>query len=171
MRDPALDSLLHIGDRDRSCAPLVAQAAQPVAEAAHIVLRQAPKSSGVQLKAEKCGRFGGGLDHGFPGMQPQASRTQILLDPRPPLRQIRRIVVKQRKIVHVAEIGCLENLSHKMIKTVEIEIAEELAGEVADRQPATQPEGLKQIVTVEVEIDRLLRVGPVHNPVEQSKSC
>ena len=75
-------------------------------------------------------------------LEPPAS--EISLDPQSPIDQDRGIVVEQREVVDVADIGRLQHLGHEVIEAVEVEIGEELAGQIADRQPAAAPEGSKR---------------------------
>ena len=75
--------------------------------------------------------------------------------------------MEEHEVIHVAQIGCPQYFGHEVIETIEIKVGEELASQVADRQTATAPEGCKEVVAVEVEIDRLLRVGSINNHIEQ----
>jgi hypothetical protein len=53
-----------------------------------------------------------------------------------------------------------------VIEAVEIEVGEELAGQVADRQAAAALEWREQIVAIEIEVDRLLRVRGIDDEIE-----
>lgn len=80
MGDPGAHAGLDIARRHRAGAPAVAQAAQPVAEAGHLVLGQAAMASGVQLEAEKRGGSPGRRNHGLARMQPQPPALQVAPD-------------------------------------------------------------------------------------------
>ena len=54
----------------------------------------------------------------------------------------------------MSPIGCPHYFGCEMVKAIKVNVCEELAGEVAYRQPTAAPERSKQIVAVEVEVDR-----------------
>jgi hypothetical protein len=64
------------------------------------------------------------------------SARQEIGDSVPPIRQHRRIVMEQREIVDVANVRRLQHFGAEMIERIEVKVRQELAGEVADRQPA-----------------------------------
>ncbi len=99
----------------------------------------------------------------------QSPAGEISLDPQSPIHQVRGVVGEQREVVNVADVRRPQNLGHEMIEAVEIEIGEELAGQIADRQTAAAPERLEQIVALEMQIHRLLRVRAIDNQVQQGK--
>src|SRR5215831_1936693 len=136
-------------EADRSRSPPIAEAAQAVAKAPHVVIGEATAIVGVQLQAEKMRRLGARQDHSLARMKLEPTASKIRLDPQAPARQYGGIVVEQLKIVHVTYIGGAQYFRHEMIEAVEIKVREELAGQIADRQTAAAPEWRKQIVAVE----------------------
>ncbi len=54
-----------------------------------------------------------------------------------------------------------------VIESVQIDIGEELAGEVADRDAASSLERRKQVIAGIIKVDRLLRVGRINDYVNQ----
>ena len=94
-------------------------------------------------------------------MQLQPPADEIVLDPPPPFGQHRGIVVEQREIVDVAHIGGAQDLGDEMIEAVEVEVGEELARQIADRQTAAALERREQVVAVEIEIDGFLPVRAI----------
>ena len=54
-----------------------------------------------------------------------------------------------------------------MVEAVKIEVGEELAREIADRQAAAALEWREQIVAGEVQLNRFLGIGAVHDRVHQ----
>jgi hypothetical protein len=134
MGDPGAHAHVRLADVDRPRPPLVTQPAQAIAEAAHVVLGQGAQAIGMQLKAEKRRRMQSRGYKGLGGMQPQAAALQIACDSTPPLSQQRRIVMKQGEVVHIPHIRRAQHLCDEVIEAVEIEIGEELAGEIPNRQ-------------------------------------
>jgi len=95
-------------------------------------------------------------------MQQQPSSRQENRDALAPLLQHARVIVEQCEIVHVAQIAArAQYLFHKVIERIEHHVGEELAGQVADRQPAPSLVRGKQVIPRKVGIDGLLRVGAV----------
>ena len=50
--------------------------------------------------------------------------------------QPRRVVGEQREVVHVAQMRRPQHVGHEVVEAVEVDVREELARQVADRQPA-----------------------------------
>ena len=85
-------------------------------------------------------------------MQTQAAALQEMFDSAPPAIELTMVVMKQREIVHVAHVAlCAQHLLAEVVQAVQVEIGEELTGEVADRQPAAALERREQIVSRVVE--------------------
>ena len=57
VRDPGAHAGVDVAEVDAAGPPPIAQAAQAVAEASHIILRQAAASVGMELEAEKLRRL------------------------------------------------------------------------------------------------------------------
>src|SRR6202521_2674745 len=134
--DPCPHARFDITEPDRSCPPLIAEAAQAIAKASHVVLGEATATVGVQLKAEKLRRLGARQDHGLARVKLEPTAGEVPLNPQPPVRQYGGIIVEQREIIHVTHVGCPQYFGHEMIEAIEIKVREELAGQVADRQTA-----------------------------------
>ncbi len=140
---------------------------QPAFEGAHIGFRQCALTACVEDVAEKLGRFGGGNDHGFTRMELQPAAFLEAHDLVAPRRQDRRIIMKQSEVINIAQIGCAQDFRAEMVKRIEIDVGAELAGEVADRQPATPGERAQQIIAAKVQVHRLLRVGAIDDHIHQ----
>ena len=100
-------------------------------------------------------------------MKLEPAAGKILLDLQPPARQYLWIIVEQREIVHVTQVGRLQDFGREMIEAIEIKLRKELTGQVANGQTAAMAERLEQVVAIEVELDRLLRVRAIDNQVQQ----
>ena len=100
-------------------------------------------------------------------MKPQTPLFKKLLDPLPPLRENCGIVMIQRKVINISDIGRGQHPGHEMVERVEIEIGEELAGEIADRQTTPPLIGREQIIARKMEIDRLLLVRAIDDCIEE----
>jgi len=96
----------------------------------------------------------------------EPTARKIFFDPQPPARQYGGVVVEERKIIHVTHVGCAQYFRHKMIEAIEIKVREELAGQVPYRQTAPPPERVKQIVAIEIEMDRLLCIRGIDDQIQ-----
>ena len=57
-----------------------------------------------------------------------------------------------------------------MVETIQVDVGEELTGQVADGQPSPPLIRTEQVVPSKVEVHRLLRVGAVDDAVRQCQS-
>jgi hypothetical protein len=163
--DPSPHACFDIIEADRSRPPPIAEAAQAVGKAPHVVIGEATATFSVQLQAKKLRRLSARHDHGLARMKLEPTAGKIRLDPQVPARQYRGIVVEQREIVHVTHVRGAQYFGHKMIEAVEIKVREELAGQIADRQTAAAPEWRKEIITIKIELDRLLCIRAVDDQI------
>ena len=164
--NPGTHALLDFDLGHGPVPPAVPQAAQPVSEATYVLFREAPAAAGEQDEAQESGGLAGGGDVGLRRVKEQAAPLQKALDPFPPLGELIRIVVEEGEVVHVAHVPLRpQHLLAEVIEAVEVEVGKELAGEVADGQAAPPFEGGEQVVAGEVEVDGLLRVRAVDDPV------
>ena len=84
---------------------------------------------GQDTKPDKTCTAAGFKDLAFDRMNFEAKLSQMGFNPEPCLSQEGKIVRKERKIVHVAQIFCGFQLPlDEVVKAVEIDIREELAG-------------------------------------------
>jgi hypothetical protein len=113
------------------------------------------------------GRLGCWRDPGFVRVQLKPSAFQELPNAVAPLGKHRRVVVKQRKVVDITQIGRAQHFGDEMIEAIEVEVGEKLAGQVADRQAAPPLVGREQVVAVIVKLDRLLGIRAVDDQVHQ----
>ena len=151
---------------DGPVPPAIPQAAQAVAEAADVVLGQAAAPIGQQHEAEERRQFMRRQDDGFSRMQPEPPFFKEHADPSPPLLELFAVVVKQSEVINIAQVTfCAENLLAEVVQTVEIDVGEELAGQVADGQAPASLKGRQQVIAREEMMDRLLRIGTVDDPV------
>jgi len=123
----------------------VAQTPQAVAEPPHILLRQAAPPAAQQDKAEKGCRRLGRYDVRFVRMQRQPPPCETRGNALAPLDEDSGVVVKQGEVVDIAQIGRAKDFFRKMIETVEIDVSEKLARQIADRQTAAALVGCEQV--------------------------
>ena len=165
---PALDLLAGHG----SVAPPVSQAAQAVAEAMHVPFRQAAPAAGQEDEAEEFGWLLRLHDHGLARMEAQAAAFEEPGDAEPPVLEAFGVVMEECEVVHVAQVALRsQDLLAEVVQAVEVDVGEELAGQVADGQAAPALERGEQVVAGVVEGHRLLGVGAVDDPVRQRRSC
>ena len=164
--DPGPHALFDFELGHGAVPPAVPQAPHPVAEAPDILLRQAPPSAGKQNEAQEGGGLAGGGDVGLGRVKAQAPALQKALDPFPPFGELIRIVVEEGEVVHVAHVPLgPQHLLAEVVEAIEVEVGEELAGEVANGQAAPPLEGGEEVVAGEMEVDGLLGVGAVDDAV------
>ena len=164
--NPGPHSAHHFFLRDCPASPAVTQPAQAVAEAAHVFLGQPPVPARQQHESEERGGFAVRKDHCLARMQAEPPPLQECADPSSPFFELFAVVVKQREIVDVAQVALrAKNFLAEVIQSIEIEVGEELAGQVADGQAAAAFQRCQEIVAGEQQVDRLLRVGAVDDTV------
>ena len=132
--DPCAHAGVDIIEVDCSRPPLVAKAAQTIAKSPHV---DPPEGGGARwniARSRETAMTAARRDHGLVRVKLESSTDKILLDLQPQIRQHRGVIVEQRKVIHVAQIGRLQDLGDEMIEAIEVNIGEELAGEIADRQ-------------------------------------
>ena len=130
VRDPRLYALFDLLAGHGAVPPTVPQAPQPVAETAHVLLREAPAAARQQNEPQEGGRLADGSDVRLERVQAQAAAFEKPLDALPPFEKLRRIVVEEREVVNVAEVALgSQHLLAEVVEAVEIDLGEELAGE------------------------------------------
>ncbi len=88
------------------------------------------------------------LDKSLSRVKLETLPFEIALDPPAPVRQHGWIVMEQGEVVHIAHVGRAQNFRHEMIEAVEIEVGEELARQISNRQSATALKWREQIVAL-----------------------
>ena len=68
-----------------------------------------------------------------------------MIDATAPFAKDDRVVVEQREIFDVADIGCTHHLGDEVIEAVQIQVGEKLARQIADRQTAAALVGCEQV--------------------------
>ena len=154
--DPGLHTPLDVRARRVAPAPTVAQTPQAVAETADIIFRQSPPASGQQNETEERRRLARRHNPGLARVKAETTPFEVAGDPSPPFVQPLGLVVKQHEIVHVAHIALRpQDILAEMIEAVQIDIGEELAGQVSDGEaPPTLPRR-EQVVARVVDRNRL----------------
>ena len=166
--DPRFYPLLDFLAVHCAMAPARAEASKPVAETPDILVRQPPASSRQEDDTEENRRLARESAPGLLRMEPQPSAFQEFRDPGPPFPEVLRIIVKQRKIVHVANVALrAQHLLADVVQAIKVEIGEELAREIADGKAAPPLEGGEQVVAGEVFVHRFLRIRAIDDPVRQ----
>ena len=103
-------------------------------------------------------------------MKAQPPSFQVGLYALLPLLKPYGVVMKERKIIDMSDIAFdPEDFLAKVVESVEVQVGEKLAGEVADRQATPTLQGREKIITREMQIDRLLLVGAVNDSICQSQ--
>ena len=127
-------------------APARAEASKPVAETPDILVRQPPASSRQEDETEEDRRIARGSAPGLPRTKPQPAAFQEFRDPGPPFPEVLRVIVKQRKIAHVANVAFhAQHLLAEVVQAIKVEIGEELAREIAYGKAAPALEGGEQV--------------------------
>lgn len=138
--DPALHRGVDLGEVDKAPGVGAGEAAQAAAEAVAVVVAQAPVVGKHQI-AEEVQSVPRRADVGLARMQPQAVRGQPVLYRHPNLGAAALVVVEGDHVLDVAQIGLDPKLLlHEVVQAVEIEVGQELAGQVADPE-RTRPAG------------------------------
>ena len=121
----------------------------------------------VEGETKEIGRMARWLNNGLGGVKLKAAAFEKTRQAGAPIAEHSRVMVEQREIVHVADIGRFQDLRYKMIETVEIKIREELAGEISNWQPSSPLKGREQRVAWEMQINGFLSVGAVHDAIHE----
>ena len=117
-----------------------------VAEASDILFRQPAAAAGQEDESGKRHRLRGRQDPGLARTKPQAPTFEENGGPVPPFLQRRRVVVERREVVDMTETLRAQNFLAEVVEPVEMDIREELAGQVADGKPAAARERREQVV-------------------------
>ena len=170
--DPRADPAFDLPAGHGSVAPPVAQAPQAVAEAAHVRVGQAAPAAGEEDEAQEFGWLFRLHDHGLARMEAQAAAFQEAGDAAPPFLEAVGVVVEECEVVHVAQVALRsQDLLAEVVQAVEVDVREELAGQVADGQAAPALERGEQVVAGVVQRHRLLGVGAVDDAVRQRQGA
>ena len=168
VRDPTAHALSNFLPRDRTRVPAVTQSPQAITETTHVVFRQSPVTARKQDQAKKWGRLHSIQDDRLTRVKAQPPAFEILGDALSPRLKLLPAVVKQRKVIHVAQVPLRpQYFLAEVVQAVQIQIGEELAGQVANWQAAPTFERGEQIVAGIVKIHRLLRIGTIDDAVRQ----
>ena len=167
MRLPGGEARARVLSRQCAGGDPVLYRTPPPPEPGYVGFRQPPPAAGHEDIAKKLRGLRCGQDDGLAWMQLQSATFEQPCDPALPLGQHARIVMEQRKVIDIAQVRRAQDFGAEMIERVEIEIGEELAREIADRQAAPARERRKQVIAGKVQFDRLLRVRGVNDPVEE----
>ena len=101
-------------------------------------------ATGKEDESQEGGGLAGGRNVRLVRVEAKAPTLQIPLDPSVPLRELARIVVEEREILHVANVSLRpQHLFAEVVEAVEVEVGEELAGEVADGATPLLEGGMK----------------------------
>ena len=85
-------------------------------------------------------RLAGRQDHRLARMELQPPALQVGADPLPPLVELRGVVVEQCGVVDVAQVSArAQHLLAEVVEPVEMDVGEELAGQVADSVIGNRP--------------------------------
>lgn len=78
------------------------------------------------------------------------------------------IVTEEREIIDIPDIFlCTDPFLDEMIEAVEIDVGEELAGQISDRQSAAAFHRREQIVSVKVCLNLLLGIAGIDDRLDQ----
>lgn len=134
MRLPSGDARAGVLSRQCAGGYPVLHRAQPPPEPGYVGFRQLPPAPGHQHIAKKLRGLRCEQDLRLARMQLQPAAFEEPGDARAPFGQHARIIMEKRKVIDIAQVRRAEDFGAEMIERVEIEIGEELARKVADRQ-------------------------------------
>ena len=131
MGDPGADARINITCINPALPPLVPQAAKAVAETMDVVFGELPMAAhdgsaagrasfGGQHESEERCWLRRRQDHRLAWMQLEPPASEIAFDPRSPLRQHGRVVVEQREVIDVANVGRAEHFADPVVETIEV---------------------------------------------------
>ena len=107
-------------------------------------------AGGLHEEPDKAGTIAAAADLAFDRVQSQAQSRELLINHRPRLLKGLAAGGEQGEVVDIAQVGAdAVETTHPVIKAIEMEIGEELAGEVADRQATGPLQGGEEGVTGE----------------------
>ena len=131
---PAQGGSAGAGGADATLGQVPGVPAQAPADAQQAVVAQA-NAAADQVKTYEAGPSGGAANLRFAGMKSQAQGVQLSAQHRQGVAQRLGVISEQGQIIHIAQVGTHpRQASQVMVDGVEVEIGQELAGEVADRQ-------------------------------------
>ena len=90
--------------RDRTRVPAVTQSSQAITETTHVVFRQSPVTARKQDQAKEWGRLHSIQDDRLTRVKAQPTAFKIPGDALSPLFELLPAVVKQREVIHVAQL-------------------------------------------------------------------
>jgi hypothetical protein len=101
--------------------------------------------------AEEADALAAGEDPRLRGLQPETKASHPALDSPVPLVQLALGIREEAEIIHVADIaGTAEFFLYKVVDRIEVDVGEELARQVSDREAAAAFEGREELVAGEV---------------------
>ncbi len=84
----------------------------------------------------------------FDRMNHQSQASEMIFNGESSIREEVGVVAEQGEVVHVAEVlGSFQFLFDEVVETIEIQVSEELAGQITDWQSAPPLRGRKEMVT------------------------
>ena len=154
--DPGADGV----EPDATIGKLPLHPAHPAAEAADVLLGNQSVRREDPIAQEADALFAREDDALVP-MDSEPQGLQKMLDLPFDLVEPPLVIGKDEKVINVADVTQPEMVSDEMIKRVEVDVGEELAGLVAQRQTPTPLGGGEQVVAGEPHQHRVLRVAVV----------
>ena len=84
-------------------------------------------------------------DTGLAWVQAQAATFQEAGNPAPPVLELPGVVVKQDEVVHIAQVALrTQDFLAEVVQAVQVEVGEELAGQVPDGRPRRRSKGVNR---------------------------
>lgn len=107
-------------------------------------------------------------DKGLFWVKPQPISLQECFNGVSDLPKLFFAVFENSQVVHITDIAsALQHLFNEMVKVVQIDIGEKLAGEVSDRDSSPPLVRLEKIIPLKIIEDLLLRIAVVDNGLHQ----
>ena len=120
-------------------------APQALADAQQTGVAQADAAADYVKAHEGCA-CGGAMQLSFAGMEPQAQGRQIGDQQLAGLAQGLRVIGEEGQIIHVAQTGPdARQGAEVVIEGIEVQVGQELAGEVADGRPRGRCSGVSRV--------------------------
>jgi hypothetical protein len=164
--DPAHDPGADRIEADATTGKLSLHPAHPATEPSHVFLRQQPVRREHAITQEPDALFAR-KDHALVLVDLKAQRRQESLDFQAHLMQPPLVVGEDQEVINVADVTQPEPVGHIMIEWIEVDVGEELARLVAQRQALAALDGREQVISGEPQECWLLCVAVVDDQTDQ----
>ena len=140
--------------------------AHPTAEPSDVLLGQQPVRREDPV-AEEADALVAREDDALVPVDPEPERSRNSLDLGPDLVEPPLVVGEDQEVIDVTDVAQPEPVGDEVVERVEVDVGEELAGLVAQRQAPAPLGGREQVVAGEPHQHRVLGIAVVDDPVHQ----